>query len=392
MLFAGLCAVLLSGAGSAESLRRKTGKALGKAAEKVMEPIRNPQSAFTTWFEFDPRIESGEKANFNILPLFVSSPERGQGFGVKLARESLFKNKDIIRVQAIQTIKNRSSYRLGYELPPDLISANFGGEFEIGYENYGQFYYGMGNRAKEDDRSDYTPEFFDARLPLLYRLKEHIFTGLSFSFENWSLVEVEPNGILRRDLPSLAGRDGSRLFTTGILARWDSRDSRSNPSQGVYAEGRFERAKQLRGTEDDFNRTTVEARHYIPLGWRKGHILAGRLYMDYHSGDVPFYHLPGLGGIFFTRGLIEGRYRDNLALCGNLEYRLPIYQRLHWAFFADAGNVYPEFKSVNPERIKVTGGTGMRYYVPPGNLLLARVDLGYSEEGLLTYLTFDHPF
>jgi hypothetical protein len=34
----------------------------------------------------------------------------------------------------------------------------------------------------------------------------------------------------------------------------------------------------------------------------------------------------------------------------------------------------------------------MRYYVPPGNLLLARVDGGLSREGFQVYLTFDQPF
>jgi hypothetical protein len=96
--------------------------------------------------------------------------------------------------------------------------------------------------------------------------------------------------------------------------------------------------------------------------------------------------------VFFNRGLLEGRFRDNLALCGNWEYRFKIYQRLHWAFFVDGGNVFPEFYAVNAAHTKITGGTGMRYYVPPGNLLLARIDGGYGSEGLLIYLTFDHPF
>ena len=43
-------------------------------------------------------------------------------------------------------------------------------------------------------------------------------------------------------------------------------------------------------------------------------------------------------------------------------------------------------------RTKLTGGTGMRYYVPPGDLLLTRIDVGYSTEGTNVYLTFDHPF
>lgn len=102
--------------------------------------------------------------------------------------------------------------------------------------------------------------------------------------------------------------------------------------------------------------------------------------------------LPELGELYFNRGLIEGRFRDTVSLSGNWEYRLKIYNLLHWAFFVDAGSVHHRIRGISANHIKVTGGSGMRYYVPPGNLLLARVDGGYSTEGFQVYLTFDHPF
>jgi outer membrane protein assembly factor BamA len=161
----------------------------------------------------------------------------------------------------------------------------------------------------------------------------------------------------------------------------------------LFFEGKKEYSKKLLGSETDFNRTTFETRGFCPIfPESEHHVLALRLFMDYKNGDVPFYHLPDLGGIFFNRGLIEGRFRDDLSLKGNLEYRLKIYNRLHWAFFLDAGNVWHEFRDLTFRHTKTTGGTGMRYYVPPGNLLLARVDGGFSSEGFQIYLTFDQPF
>lgn len=377
-------------------LIEKTKKTVEKVTKKIAEPITDPKAAFSYWFDFDPRIERGEKTNFNILPLVVVSPERGFGLGLQFAQESLLRKKDIVRIRTIQTLKNKSSYRFIYQLPPSFIKHRLfdraGGEIEVGYENYGRFYYGIGNHTLQENESEYIPELFDLKIPLLYGLSQKISAGLSLNFQNWKVVEVSQSGDLKKELPSLIGKDGSRLYTSTFLLRWDSRNSKTNPSKGTFAEGKVEYSKKLLGSEADFTRTTMEMRGFHPILQKNDHIFGVRLFLDYKSGDVPFYLLPELGGIFFNRGLIEGRFRDTLSVSGNWEYRLKIFQRLDWAFFVDAGNVYSEFKTIQIKRIKITGGTGMRYYVPPGNLLLARIDGGYSSEGLQIYLTFDHPF
>lgn len=374
-----------------KNLLEKTGQVMGEVTKKIAEPIVDPKAAFSYWFDFDPRIERGEKKNFNILPLFVSSPERGQGFGVKYAQESLWRKNDIIKIHAIQTLKGKSAYQLNYHLPPTLMT-KAGGEIEIAYENYARFYYGIGNQSEKDNESEYTPEFFQAKIPFLYGISEKISLGFSLNFQNWKIVKIGSTGILPRDFPAFAGNENTRFFTPSLLFRWHTLNSMSNPSRGLFFQGIYEYSKTVLGSESDFSRTTLEARHFFPILQRDDHLFGIRLFLDYKSGDVPFYLLPELGGIFFNRGLIEGRFRDNLSITGNWEYRFKIYQRLHWAFFVDAGNVYNGFNSTGIAHTKITGGTGMRYYVPPGNLLLARVDGGYSTEGLQIYLTFDHPF
>ncbi len=350
------------------------------------------KKTFSYWFDFDPRIEKGEKKNINILPLIVFTPEKGFGLGLKFAQESFLKKKDIIKLTTIQTLKSKSEYRVIYKFPRNIFR-KFTGELEAGYENYDQFYYGIGNNAEKSDETSYVPELFEVKVPILYGLTQNISLGLSLNYHNWKIVEVGTDGILRRDFPNLIGKDGSKLYTTSFLARWDTRDSNTDPSLGTLLEGTIEYSKKLLKSETDFTRYTFKINKFYPVfGRTKPHVFAFSVTMDYKTGDVPFYLLPQLGGIFFNRGLTEGRFRDALALCGNWEYRFKIYERLHWAFFVDAGNVYSEFYRVNASNIKITGGTGMRYYVPPGNLLLARVDAGYSTEGLKVYLTFDHPF
>ncbi|MBI3012079.1 MAG: hypothetical protein HYY63_00460 [Elusimicrobia bacterium] len=109
------------------NLLRKTKERVGGVTKKLAEPITDPKAAFSYWFDFDPRIERGEKKNRNILPLIVSSPERGFGLGLKYAQESLWNKKDVVRVQMIQTLKSKSSYQLKYQFPPNVFT-RIGGE------------------------------------------------------------------------------------------------------------------------------------------------------------------------------------------------------------------------------------------------------------------------
>jgi len=372
-----------------KTLLKRTGENIVRISRQLAKPITDPKATFSTWFDFNPQIERGERKNYNILPLFVSSPERGQGFGIKYAQESLINKHDVIRIQAIQTVKNSSSYQLKYEFPPDL----FGMEFEASYENYEKFYYGVGNTTRKEDESEFSPEIYQIKLPILYGITKNLSTGLTLKYQNWKIIRTDNAGILPRDLPSLTGRESSRHYTTGLLLRWDSRNSKTNPSRGLYVQGDMDYSKKLLGSDSDFKHAKIEGRKFFPVFEDNDrHVFGIRMGLDYRSGDVPFYNLPELGGIYYNRGLIEGRFRDNLSATGNWEYRLRIYNRLHWAFFVDAGNVYSKVRTMELRHTKITGGTGMRYYVPPGNLLLARVDGGYSTEGFQVYLTFDHPF
>ena len=225
---------ILKDAGAAgKAVIKKTGDAVTGVADKVSEPIRNPRKAVSTWFDYNPAIERGERKNYNILPLFVSSPERGQGFGVKYAQESLFGKKDVIRVQAVQTLKNKSCYEFKYEFPPNMFH-KIGAEFEASFENYTKFYYGAGNESQKEDESEYVPEFASIRLPLLYGITDHLSAGLILNYENWHILSIGQNGILPRDLPGLIGKDGARLYATSLLMRWDNRDSKSDPTKGVF--------------------------------------------------------------------------------------------------------------------------------------------------------------
>ena len=62
------------------------------------------------------------------------------------------------------------------------------------------------------------------------------------------------------------------------------------------------------------------------------------------GGQTPFYRLPALGGQNMLRGYYEGRYRDELYLASQVEYRTRLWRRIGAVAFAALGDVGPNLR------------------------------------------------
>jgi outer membrane protein assembly factor BamA len=97
--------------------------------------------------------------------------------------------------------------------------------------------------------------------------------------------------------------------------------------------------------------------------------------------DIPFTHLPQLGGALL-RGHAKGQYRDRWLSLATAEYRYPVNESMLAALFVDAGQVWHSPGDVSTDGLadtKVGFGVGlqlhsMRSYV-------GRVDLSFSPDG-----------
>jgi hypothetical protein len=195
-------------------------------------------------------------------------------------------------------------------------------------------------------------------------------------------------------------------FKGGLV--FDTRDTRSNPMKGVWAEAVIEAAPKILGAESSFAKASLIFRKYITL-IPKNLSLVGRVaYQTTIAGDVPFYYQSqvitsiltgalseGLGGGKTIRGILRNRVVGDGFLYGNVEARWKFVRftfiKNNWYLglntFMDFGRVTKEIKiadsviNANPdffkkdsEKFHTSYGLGLRI-VENENFVIA-VDYG----------------
>ena len=95
------------------------------------------------------------------------------------------------------------------------------------------------------------------------------------------------------------------------------------------------------------------------------------------------------------RGYYQGRYRDNMLMAAQTEYRFlpfPFSKRWGAAAFISAGTVSRSPGAVDLSALKVTGGIGARFLIFPSKDVFTRFDLAVTEDGLGYYFYIGESF
>ncbi|MDY7092749.1 MAG: BamA/TamA family outer membrane protein [Acidobacteriota bacterium] len=212
----------------------------------------------------------------------------------------------------------------------------------------------------------------------------------------------------------------------------DHRDDPFDPTEGWSTTLQLQYAFPAFSTDAHFLKLFVQQSHYLPLG-RAG-VVAASLRMGAiepvgdELGPVPLSEdqvdnpVP-IGERFFLGGRTTHRSfdRDLLGITGvtriadptgdggvellpvggnglllaNLEYRFPILGPLGGTVFADVGNVWRDWRDVDPEQLRYGVGVGLRYSSPIGPV---RLEVGFNfdqepgEDRTEVHLTFGNPF
>ena len=85
----------------------------------------------------------------------------------------------------------------------------------------------------------------------------------------------------------------------------------------------------------------------------------------------------------------------NGLLLVNLDYRFPIFGPLGGTLFADAGNVWADWRDFDADDARVGAGVGLRYRSPIGPLRLEvgwKLDRAAGEDSAVIFLSFGNPF
>jgi outer membrane protein insertion porin family len=212
---------------------------------------------------------------------------------------------------------------------------------------------------------------------------------------------------------------------------WDRRDDPLLPTRGWSLLAQAQYTFPFLGAKGDFFKLFLQQTQYVSLG------RPGVIAVSVRAGGIePFRHLhsqdpevpPGLPNrdvfiderFFAGGGTTHRAYgRDDLGVRGetlfarptdptqfapvggngllllNLEYRFPVAGPVEGVVFYDAGNVWADWRSINPRSAKSGAGIGVRYLSPIGPF---RLDLGWKldpesgEPRQAVSLSFGNPF
>lgn len=185
----------------------------------------------------------------------------------------------------------------------------------------------------------------------------------------------------------------SNFLIGGCGAELDFRDTPDYAHRGTYAEVVYERYYAQDHSRFSFYRLTNDAEQYIPFFNEKRVIaLDEKTSFSFHSPSevVPFYLQPTLASDTDLRGFRRYRFYDENAIAATAEYRWEVNSALDMALFIDAGKVFHAPGQLSLSDMASSAGFGFRFKRHQN--LVARLDTGFSREGLQVWFRFGKLF
>ncbi|MBR0518250.1 BamA/TamA family outer membrane protein, partial [bacterium] len=194
------------------------------------------------------------------------------------------------------------------------------------------------------------------------------------------ISEYEPIGLF----------DG-RANSGTLSAVYDNRDDLFNPKSGTFINASVQSAGGFLGGDEEFTKTQLEIRKYIPIGKKMTLALrawGGAVNGDSFSSSDVFY----LGGTDSLRGYHDNIFMGDRMILLNAELRFPIAKLtvLSGAIFVDAGNAW--FASQGSSKLHTDAGVGLRLTLPTLGLGVIRLDYAMGEDGSRLTIGFGQSF
>lgn len=322
-----------------------------------------------------------------IYPTFSNR----SGAGLKFFHKDFLNPEAKLTLTATGAPSGRQRYRVELkriDLGTPVVRANLTGR----YWNYpGEAFFGIGPETREGDRVGYDHERMDGEAWLDFRphpnLTLHLLGGVERSNifagtdERTSITEVYS----RETLPGLQA--GVELGRVEAGLEFRSIDSEGQPTRGQELFLNGARYRDLRGDRYDFTRWSGEVRQYVELFARR--VVMLRVHAAFtdpvDDGDaVPFFLLHSIGRRETIRGFDRGRFHDLDKIEATIEYRIPLWRKLDFTLFAEAGQVAGDlFEELERERVVVSGGFGLRLFTVEE--VVAQLQLAVSRERVRVY-------
>lgn len=237
----------------------------------------------------------------------------------------------------------------------------FGNEFSAGFALYNTTR--NGKTEFSGVNTNYTEYSMGGSITIGKPLTDQLRGSLKYNYENSRTVweSDEPDGI--KNLRSL---------TFGLNR--NTVDNLFDPHSGGVESGRIEYAGQLLGGNSDFTKVSIDFRRYYP-GVLASQTWAFRVKSGFAFGLLPESENFKLGGAETLRGYSPGFLAGDKMVLFNMEYRIPIVEKLQGVVFTDLGNAWDMEGDLDD--LKFSGGVGVRMDTPLGQI---RIDYAVGED------------
>lgn len=349
------------------------------------------------WNGFLNDTTQSAKPKFIFYPVLAFTPETSWEFGlsglvVYNAKNDLKNRLSEIAAFTFITLENQYGLWLDHAIYTDKNAYFFLGKFRL--QQFPLLYHGIGVGTPDEPVARIDGFSITWRERLLREIRKDFYIGLELDLNHLGGVKVLEE---TSEFSPPPGINGLTNFGIGLGVVFDQRYNVLNPREGLFVEGGFLRYDESWGSDYSFQSYFLDFRYYQPT--TKKQVLAYQFLVNsvapFNQSDVPFNQLSLMGGESLMRGYYLGRYRDNMLVATQLEYRFlpfPFSKRFGGTVFGGLGAVSPSIADLSLRQLKASGGLGLRFLLFPGKDIYTRFDVAVTGEKLGYYLFVGEAF
>ena len=366
----------------------------------AVEPLfETPEDMEPTWvddilsvFGADGEFDETKAIDMSYLPTAYYTPEKK--FGVGLLMVGLYKTDNASPEEQPSSLVLNSFVSMNNSYGVEVENMTFFNQgkqrllLELELHNEASVYYGQGIEQGDLDSNhhEFEEQLFSFKPRWMTEVADNYFIGIGADLIYASAGKLE---LVETETPVDSADILPNNFSSGVVITsiYDSRDYRLNATKGWLFQ--IDAGLYHNNQSSSFSTYDIELANYIDLGSSAPGLIAWQVQGHFTDGDVPWNMLPDLGGSNAMRGYIKGRYRDEQMMMGQVEYRLPIFQRYGMVFWGAVGSVAPKINDLT-EELLTSYGTGFRFNIKD-NINL-RFDVGVGENETNFYLNVNEVF
>ncbi len=325
--------------------------------------------------------DSAKKVSYSLLPIIVSDPFVGFGYGVLTNVNFLLGPAQTTRYSNAQAyVINTTNGQFAAQINHQIFSKNeeWIQQGKLQFLSWPEFTYQLGARTDNNDlvkeRINYKAIEFEERI--LKKLKTHQFIGLQYRLFNCWDIQSDKNDSISFFENAAVGTKSFITSGIGIHYIFDSRDNVQNAYKGKYLELSINDYAGWLGSTQNWINIKLDTRYYHSFKTKKSLVLASRFLGEQAIGTIPYMVMPQFGRYFTTRAYAQGRYRGNLFLTFETELRANIWKWLGGVAFAGVSTVSESNDAIKYYNPNI--GTGLRFQIKKEQRTNLRFDYAWG--------------